>query len=467
MEAADDEDGEGIQEAENTLHTAAVTLSPLLPGVLETAAAICDDDQLEGIRYFISCVVIHLLHSQTSSRTLLHLIQHWAGLLPSAVMTYISGWSSEGPLQPLKKPFGSQSPESKLSKALLQPDGYSVIHILSLDTDPSSVSNESKSLIPLRESTTLFCKEKSYIRDPVHLLLLYKLSVFHMTQLAYRGELTKKLRDKCKEALLSLLHIISQIDRKHQDESAKATSKEMLHLLDQEHLSIHCLKHTFTHPFLLHSFMPIYRKKQIIEKLVTELVLELLRLSYLSKTDMITLSGTLKPFKQKLIHHIIRRLKKNKLSCLNMESVMPFVELFELSFSDVLKLTDYVVAVPTEALICTNNNSHSLSAWGSLLVQLLDRSISLHKPMKSVVVTSIASHIAQLAKQDRLHNTVMEEHLLQYLEQFPHHLEHIQTRKRSYSIVSSSKCVLVPIILTSLFKKYRFHGFSTSRKTEL
>jgi hypothetical protein len=29
----------------------------------------------------------------------------------------------------------------------------------------------------------------------------------------------------------------------------------------------------------------------------------------------------------------------------------------------------------------------------------------------------------------------MEEHFLQYLEQFPHHLEHIQTRKRAYSVV--------------------------------
>jgi hypothetical protein len=439
LEASSDEAyGERIQEVENTSPATAVTLSPLLPGVLETAAAVCDDDQLEGIKYFISCVLIHLLHSQTSPGTLLHLMQRWPVPLPSAVMTYVCGWSSRGSPQPLKKPFGSHSPESKLSKALLQPDRYSVSHILSFNVDLSSVNSESNALIPLKESTVLFSKESSYIRDPVHVLLLYKLSVFHMTQLAFRGELTEKLRDKCKEALLTLLRVVSHID-KYQDESVEASSKEMLHLLDQEHLSLHCLKHTFTHPFLLRTFTPIYRKNQTVEKLVTELVLELLKLSSFLKTDMMTLSGILKPFKQKLIHHIIRRLKKNKLSCLNMESVVPFVELFELSFSDVLKLMDHVVAVPTRALIYTSDDSHSLSVWGNLLVYLLGRCITLHKPVTSVMVTSIANHVAQLAKQDQLHCTLMEEHFLQYLEQFPHHLEHIQTRKRIYSVVLCSK----------------------------
>lgn len=427
-----------MQEVENTSPTAAVTLSPLLPGILETAAALCDDDdQFEGIGYFISCVVIHLLHSQTSPGTLLHLMHRWPVSLPSAVMTYICGWSSEGSPQPLKKPFGSHSPESKLSKALLRPGGHSVSHILSLDVDPSSVDSESSALVPLKEFTVLFSKERSCIRDPIHVLLLYKLSVFHMTQLAFRGELTEKLRDKCKEALLSLLCAVSHIDR-HQGESAEA-SKEILHLLYQEHLSLHCLKHTFTHPFLLHSFTPIYRKKQTVDKLVTEFVLELLKSLPVLKTDTVTLRSVLKPFKQKLIYHIIRRLKKNKFSCLNMENVVPFVELFELSFYDVLKLMDCVVRVPTRALICTNDDLHSLSVWGTLLVHLLGRCVTLHKPITSVMVTSVANHVTQLAKQDQLHCTLMEEHFLRYLEQFPHHLEHIQTRKRIYSVVLCSK----------------------------
>lgn len=406
-----------------------------MPGVLETAAAISDDDQLEGIKYFISCVVIHLLHSQTSSGTLLHLVQRWSRLLPSAVMMYVCGWSSERSLQPLKKPFGSQSPESKVSKALLQPVEYSISHILGLDMDPSLINNESNASNPMMESTEYFSSDRSCIRDPIHVLLLYKLCVFHMTQLASRGELTKKLKDNCREALLSLLLVVSHLDKKHQDEVAEASWKEKAHLLDQEQLSLHCLKHTFTHPFLLHSFTPIYRKKQITEKLVTELVLELLKFLSLLRTDMMTLSGILKPFKQKLIQQIIGRLKKNKLLCLNMESVIPFVELFELSFPEVLKLMDHLVAVPTEALICISDDSVSLSVWGSLLVQLLGCCITLHKPLRAVMVTAIANHVAQLAKQEQLHSTLMEEHFLQYLEQFPHHLEHIQTRKRAYSVV--------------------------------
>jgi hypothetical protein len=355
--------------------------------------------------------------------------------LPSAVLAYICGWSSEGKPQPLKKPFGSQSPESKISKALLQPEGRSVDHILNSAVDPSLVDSENDLLTPVKESTVLFDKDRSRIRDPVHVLLLYRLCVFHMTQLAARGELTEKLRDKCKDALVSLLHIISKIDKKYQDESADALWKEISHLLDKECLLLHCLKHTLTHPFLLYSFAPIYRKKQTTEKLITEIILEVLKLSCISKTVVMSLSGVLQPFKQKLMHQIIRRLKTNKLSCLTMESVVPFVELFELSYSDVLKLMHYVVAVPTEALICRNVGLVFLSVWGSLLMQLLVCCIKLHKPIKTGMVTSVANHMAQLAKDDHLYCMPMEEHFLQYLEQFPHHLEHIQTRKRFYCVV--------------------------------
>jgi hypothetical protein len=144
---------------------------------------------------------------------------------------------------------------------------------------------------------------------------------------------------------------------------------------------------------------------------------------------MMSLSGVLKPFKEKLIQHIIGRLKKNKLSCLKMESVIPFVELFELSFSEVLKLMDNLVSVPTEALICISDDLLSLSVWGNLLVKLLGCCITLHKPLRAVMVTAIANHVAQLAKQEQLYSTLMEEHFLRYLEQFPHQLEHIQTRK--------------------------------------
>lgn len=436
MEASDDEvDGERTQETENTSPSATVTLSPLLPAVLETATAVCDDYQNKGTRYFISCVVIHLLHSQTSSQTLLHLVQRWPGSLPSAVLAYVCGWSSEVMPQPLKKPFGSRSPESKISKALLQPEGHSVDHILSSDVDPSLVNEDNNAVSPLKESKVLCREDTSCIRDPVHVLLLYKLCVFHMTQLASRGELTEELRDKCKDALLSLLHIIYKIDKKYQDESGDAPWQEINHLLGKECLSLYCLKHTFTHPFLIYSFTPIYRKKQITEKLITEIILEVLKLCCFSKTDMKSLSCVLQPFKQKLMYHIIRRLKKNRLSCLTMESV-PVVELFELSYSDVLKLMHYVVAVPTEALICRNAGSLTLSVWGSLLMQLLGRCINLHKPIKTGMVISIANHMAQLAKDNHLHCTPMEEHFLQYLEQFPHHLEHIKTRELFSCIVS-------------------------------
>jgi len=430
LEASDDEvDGERTQETENTSPRAAVTLSPLLPAVLETATAVCDDYDHKGTKYFISCVVIHLLHSQTSSQTLLHLVQHWPGSLPSAVLAYVCGWSSEVMPQPLKKPFGSRSPESKISKALLQPKGHSVNHILSSDVDPSLVNKESNAVSPLKESKVLFREDTSCIRDPVHVLLLYKLCVFHMTQLASRGELTEELRDNCKDALVSLLHIIYKIDKKFQDESRDAPWQEINHLLGMECLSLYCLKLAFTHPFLIYSFTPIYRKKQITEKLITEIILEVLKLCCISKTDMKSLSGVLQPFKQKLMHHVIRRLKKNKLSCMTMENVVPFVEMFELSYSDVLKLMHYVVAVPTEALICRNVGSLTLSVWGSLLMQLLGRCINLHKPIKTGMVISIANHMAQLAKDNDLHCTPMEEHFLWYLEQFPHHVEHTKTRK--------------------------------------
>jgi hypothetical protein len=433
LEASDYGTGEErTQEAEDVLPAATVTLSPLLPGVLETAAAM-NDDQFEGIKYFISCVVIHLLHSQTSSGTLLQLVQRWPRLFPSSVMMYISGWSSETSPQPLKKPFGSESPESKISKALLQPVEYSVSHVLGLDVDLSVANNETNASNPMMESLEYFSSGRSCLRDPVHVLLLYKLSVFHMTQLAHRGELTKNLKDKCEAALLLLLHIACHLDKEHRDEAAEASLKEKAHLLNQEHLSLHCLKHTYTHPSLLRYFTPVYRKKQITEKLVTELILELLKFSSVSTTDMKNLSGILKPFKQKLIQHIIGRLKKNKLSCLNMESVIPFVELFELSFSEVMKVMHHLVAVPTESLICVKNDSPSLSVWGSLLVQLLGCCITLHKPVRAAMVTAIANHVAQLAKQEQLNSTLMEEHFLQYLEKFPHHLEHIQTRKRAYS----------------------------------
>lgn len=430
MEASDDEvDGERTQGTENTSPNATVSLSPLLPAVLETATTLCDDYQHKGTKYFISCVVIHLLHSQSSSRTLQHLVQHWPGSLPSAVLAYVCGWSSEVMPQPLKIPFGSRSPESKISKALLQPEGHSFSHILSSDVDTSLVNQESNAVSPLKESKEPFREDIDCIRDPVHVLLLYKLCVFHMTQLASRGELTEKLRDKCKDALVSFLHVIYNIDKKYQDESSDAPWKEINHLLGMECLSLYCLKHTFTHPFLMYSFTPIYRKKQITEKLITEIILEVLKLCCMKKTDMMSLSGVLQPFKQKLMHHIIRRLKKNRLSCLTMESVVPLVELFELSYSDVLKLMHYVVTVPTEAFICRNVDSLTLSVWGSLLMQLLSRCITLHKPVQTGMVISIANHMAQLAKDNHLHCVPMEEHFLQYLEQFPHHFEHIKTSK--------------------------------------
>ncbi|XP_069668959.1 nucleolar pre-ribosomal-associated protein 1 isoform X2 [Periplaneta americana] len=413
---------------EDVVPNSMVILSPLLPGVLETAAIESEDYQTDGVKYFISCVIIHLLHSQTSPETLLHLVERWPMSVPSAVMTYIKGWSSEGTPQPLKKPFGSKSTESKLSVALLQHSGSSVDHILGLDVSEKSLENENRTLVSVQMASELYSKRQFCTQDPVHLLLLYKLSVFHMVQLASHGKLTETLRDKCKDALISLLSAVSHVDN-HSDRAVLTSSKEVLGLLDGKQLLIHCLQHTFTHPCLVQFFSPVHRKKQSVQKLVTELVLELVKLSSQSKNNIINLSGFFRPFKQKLIHQIIRKLNKfdkNKMSSFDVNDIVAMVEIFELNFFDVVKLMENMVKLPVEALVSSDGDLPSFSLWGHLLVHLTKRFVTLHKPMKSTMVTIIANYLA--SKQQHLYLMLLEEHFLQYLEQFPHHLEHIPTR---------------------------------------
>ena len=429
---------EHLDDNTTPLPVSGVTLSPLLPGVLETAAVSVNNT--EEVQHFLSYVIIHLLHCQPSPAVLSHLVQKWSHIVPSAVVNYINNWSPDNIPKPLKKQFGSHSIESKLSKTLLSEDEIeSVNQILGLVVEEGE-GIKSKNLGNLK------------IQDPVHILLLYKLAVYHMVQLASHGGFTEQLRDKCKEALLSLLQIMSDLENKQDDDTNMALSNELFNLIQEKHLRLLCLKYTLTHPFLLQKFTPISGKKQVIEKLITETILDLIKLSSISKKDLLELHVFLKPFKHKLINSVFKRLKKcrkNKVSWLSAENIVSVIELFELDFPDVENLLSEIVKIPIEALIFKTEDSLNLSTWGNMLAHLLNCCIQMHKPLKSGIVSSIVHQMTQLAKEKQLDILLLQDNFCQYLECFPHHIEHLTTSK--YCILISHFCVhLLPTPFTSV-----------------
>ncbi|KAJ9585856.1 hypothetical protein L9F63_020498 [Diploptera punctata] len=417
-ELLEDMEDEHIEDNDTPIPVSGVTLSPLLPGVLETAAA--GENTAEEVKCFLCYVIIHLFHSQPSQNVLTHLIQKWSNLVPPSIVNYINEWSSDDVPKPLKKQLGSHSLESKVSKTLLtEGENNSVYEILGLNKhDVGKPSEESKDLD----------LENLKTKDPIHILLLYKLCVHHLVQLTLHGEFTQELRDKCKNALFSILQIISELDKKQQDDMNISLSNEFFQIINEKHLRLICLKYTLSHPVLLQKFTPMGRKKQVMERLLTELILDLVKLISISKNDVQDLFIFLNPFKQKLINCILKRLKKcqkSKMSLTNEEGIVSMIELFELDFCDISKLMDFIVKIPNEDLICKTVDSQSLSVWGNLLNHFLHRCINMHKPLKPEIVSSIVNQLTLLAKQEKLDITSLEDSFCQYLECFPHHIKHV------------------------------------------
>ncbi|XP_066992627.2 nucleolar pre-ribosomal-associated protein 1 isoform X2 [Anabrus simplex] len=350
-----------LKESELVDSSVFAELSPLLACALEMS----DADPTESVIHFLSCVVVHLLHSQTVPAHVIRLACRWAHL-PASVSKYLESWNPSNVPVPLKKPFGASSLESRLSRALLQSEN----------------------------SPTEWPQE-----DPVHDLLLFRLALFHVLQLASRGQLSEVTCNTSKVVFQQLFDIIQEADPK----------------IEPDSLSVKCLKSALSHPVILQFFSPLYRKKHVEEKLVTELVMELLNMASSTLKKHKDVSNLFIPFRRKLLSSIARITRHPEKAIRGSELILSTARLLQLRTNDITIILGHLAELPSGSLFSAEKG---LSTWGLLLINLLRKT---EEPIAASTVTALVDCIVELNGAD----SELANSLNQYLTRFPHSMAHI------------------------------------------
>nr|CAD7457075.1 unnamed protein product [Timema tahoe] len=424
----------------------AVTLGPLLPGFLHVATEhLGDNEPSPELINFSSYVVVHLLHSQISSSTLYHIVAEFSMLLPSSVLTYVQGWLPKSSPVPLKKPFKPCSPERKLSKALLSLGESSIHNVFEMkqvttDNHINGINENSKAML-LKNSILNDSMDILSLKDPVHLMLLFKESLFYLCQLISQGNLVECCGDGFRQAFMYLLLEMNktQIEEGMSLISFNPANVKRRQNSSQGNLLGHCFKHTFMHPTILYSFSPVCSKKYVSNKLPTELVLHLVEIASRLIKDETLLHFSLQPIRHKFINLItvwFKGYSKNKIKSHATDDLLRLVDLLQLDIKDIVSLLELMAPVPTDLLVSSLRNSNSIctlmSPLGSLLSHLLSRAGIIHQLSSKKVgvilqntVESVSEHLIVLEKRTNVDVTPLERGLLEFLESFPHHLAYV------------------------------------------
>lgn len=423
-----------------------VSISPLLAAALENVKTAGRKLLLD----YLSRVTAHSLHCQVAPSALIHLVKT-VEELPSQL--YITSWMPNGEHINMKKPFGSKSLISKLSKALITDNKIDISQIF-----------QGKNRISFKIQEEEFSFDHSMNADEV--LASFRLSLFYFTRLIQEEKLTEETNSNIKLVLMSLLHVAKDIET----------------IEGSFNLSEECCKWTISHPVMLQYFSPLYKKKNLIEKYSTEMIAYICPAIAELFGDQ-KISDLLVPFKDKFITKLLSSAKKlrNGDHVKDFPSAIRFVKILQLNIEDIIEILVTILELPSEKLV-SSDKSH-LSMWGLLIPELLATSVTQtenhdHREFLTLdksLIEKISQFMIGLSISKNEEFDLWVDNLLAHLKRFPHNIEGIDKNlflslikgKSSPSAIElASFLISRNVKFISVYMKYALQNTNTLKDRE-
>ncbi|XP_015514342.2 nucleolar pre-ribosomal-associated protein 1 [Neodiprion lecontei] len=371
-----------------------VSISPLLPAAFESVI----NDGRNLLLQYLSRVTIHTLHCQVTPNTLIHLAQDVQEL---ASLSYLSSWIPNSEHAYVKKPFSSKSLITKISKALITDSKIKV----------NKIFHGSRKVV-FKVVDEEFSLEHSMSHE--ELLALFRLTVFYFTRLIQEEKFTDELIHNVKVLLISLLHIAMDIENTTEG---------------SDNLSEECCKWIFTHPIILQFFSPLYKRKNLVGKYITEMTVQV-SLAVIDLFGEQKISDMIVPFKEKFMTKLLSAAKKCRSDerVKDSSSVIQLVEILQLNINYIVEILEVLIELEVDKLLSTDKNH--LSMWGLLIPKLLTitatkrnidsntQPVSLEKSM----IEKICQRTIQLSLCKIKDLDLWIDSLLSHLERFPHNI---------------------------------------------
>ncbi|XP_046741321.1 nucleolar pre-ribosomal-associated protein 1 [Diprion similis] len=371
-----------------------VSISPLLPAAFESVIS----DGRNLLLQYLSRVTIHTLHCQVTPNTLIHLAQEVQEL---ASLSYLSSWIPNAEHAYVKKPFSSKSIISRISKALITDN--------KIDVNKIFHGNRKVVFKVVDEEFSL-----EHSMSPEEVLSLFRLTVFYFTRLIQEEKFTNELIYNVNVLFTSLLHIAMDIEN--------ATE-------GSDNLSKECCKWIFAHPIILQFFSPLYKRKNLVEKYITEMTAQV-SLAVIDLFGEQKISDMIVPFKDKFMTKLLAAAKKCRSDgrVKDSSSVIQLIGILQLNMNDIVEILTVLIELEVDKLLSTDKNH--LSTWGLLIPKLLTmmatnrnidsntQSVTLEKSM----IEKICQRTIQLSSCKVQEFELWIDSLLSHLQRFPHNI---------------------------------------------
>lgn len=415
------------------------TLGPWLPAFLESLLEHIHEKKLkrrskQAAEEFCCKLILHLLWRLPYPGSLASLLNSNVGAVPPKLMEYYREWLPGGNPQPLESGVLGENRELKLSLFLFDEEDN--------DMDFSdNIEKIFKDLVFPNTDDTLSECEKSEVKTQVTNVVYFV--CFHLTQLAQLQKLTGKHLKKSQDILLFVCDFASQFDNCAEGEGDK--------------LLCHCLKIVFSHPIMYHNFNPLPTKKSKCSKLLTKLMIVLIK----TASTHPPLEVYLEPFKNKLLM-ALRTSLGNNVPNPNAD-VVSLVDAFPLSFQDVSELLVLVSQRPSSHIAV----EEELSQWCYLSAHLLNRASvcrikgSTEKTdvmiLPSSVVSLVAGWMQDLLPEGKCNLTPLISAFMSYIESCPQQTNQIPKALLSHLLDTEQNS-------TAYCKLAEWLAFQTRRK---
>ncbi|KAJ1521865.1 hypothetical protein ONE63_002207 [Megalurothrips usitatus] len=419
------------------------TLGPWLPAFLESLLEHIHEKKLkrrskQAAEEFCCKLILHLLWRLPYPGSLASLLNSNVGAVPPKLMEYYREWLPGGNPQPLESGVLGENRELKLSLFLFDEEDNDMDfsdNIEKIFKDLVFPNTDGNFLDTLSEC------EKSEVKTQVTNVVYFV--CFHLTQLAQLQKLTGKHLKKSQDILLFVCDFASQFDNCAEGEGDK--------------LLCHCLKIVFSHPIMYHNFNPLPTKKSKCSKLLTKLMIVLIK----TASTHPPLEVYLEPFKNKLLM-ALRTSLGNNVPNPNAD-VVSLVDAFPLSFQDVSELLVLVSQRPSSHIAV----EEELSQWCYLSAHLLNRASvcrikgSTEKTdvmiLPSSVVSLVAGWMQDLLPEGKCNLTPLISAFMSYIESCPQQTNQIPKALLSHLLDTEQNS-------TAYCKLAEWLAFQTRRK---
>lgn len=234
---------------------------------------------------------------------------------------------------------------------------------------------------------------------------LLRMSLFHLLQFCEKETLTADNNHNCRIIIISLLHITNDFDCENE-----------FKFLEE------CANSILKNPLVLRYFLPVYKKKNVIEEMFTDTFLKICETVYSFNKD----------FRSDIIHLYKDKfnslIKTNVEKCKTKEKMkgmmkVEFFKILQFSAAEIVDLIKIIMELPIDRFFASNKTC--MSVWGiaiSSLINCLEKNNLSDNvtPMDVDLLKKLFSTL--IVMKSKIDTVSWEESLCKYLQRFPHNI---------------------------------------------